>query len=53
MGSIYAKIPDDLDDEFRRAVSAKHKNIIKKGDVTKAILEALTEWTEKNKPQEK
>lgn len=49
MGNIYAKIPDDDDKKFRDSVYAKFG--FKKGSLEKGIHEAITEWTEKNKPK--
>lgn len=47
MGNIFAKIPDDTDEEFRKVVASKFG--LKKGVMEKALLEAITDWTEKNK----
>lgn len=49
MGNIYAKIPDNDDKKFRDAVYVKFG--FKKGSLEKAILEAIKEWTAKNKPK--
>ena len=49
MGDFYAKIPEDEDKKFRDAVYAKLG--FKKGVLQKALLEAIKEWTEKNKPK--
>ncbi len=47
MGNIFAKIPDDTDEEFRKVVSLKFG--LKKGVMEKAVLEAIKDWIEKNK----
>ena len=49
MGRLNNKISDKLDDEFRKAVS--HKFGMRKGNLDKAVTEAIKEWTEKNKPK--
>ncbi len=46
MGNIFAKIPNDTDEEFRKVVSLKFG--LKKGVIEKAILEAIKDWIEKN-----
>ena len=51
MGQITVKIPDSVEKEFRQTVSAKHDNVIKKGDLQEAVIEAIEDWTEKNKPK--
>lgn len=48
MGNIFAKIPDDTDEEFRKVVADKFG--LKKGVMEKALLEAIKDWIEKNKP---
>lgn len=50
MARLNSKISDKLDEDFRKAVS--HKFGMRKGNLDKAVAEALTEWTEKNKPEE-
>jgi len=47
MGNIFAKIPDDVDEEFRKVISKKFS--VKKGNMEKAILEAIKDWIDKNK----
>ena len=49
MGDIYAKISEEIDDKFRKAVFAKFG--LKKGNIQKAVEEAIKDWTEKNKPK--
>ena len=47
MARLNNKISDKLDDDFRKAIS--HKFGMRKGNLDKAVTEAITEWTEKNK----
>ncbi len=48
MARLGNKISDKLDKEFRIAVH--HKFGMRKGNLDKAVEEAIKEWTEKNKP---
>ena len=50
MARLSNKISDKLDEEFRKVVY--HKFGMKKGNLDKAVEEALQEWTDKNKPSE-
>ena len=50
MRQLHVKIPDFIDDEFRRIVVMKYG--FKKGSLTKAVKEALLLWIEKNKEKD-
>jgi len=47
MGIINSHIPDDVDDKFRKAIAIKFG--LKQGALKKALIEAIKEWTERNK----
>jgi hypothetical protein len=46
MRQLHVLIPEELDDEFRRAVGRKYGS--KKGTLGVAVAEALQMWLEKN-----
>ncbi len=45
MGIINAKLPDDLEDKFRTTVFNRFG--MKKGNINKAVEEAIKEWINK------
>jgi hypothetical protein len=47
MGKINLIIPDKLEEEFRNTVFKKYG--LKRGNISKAIEEAIRDWVEKQK----
>lgn len=46
MGQINVTIPDDLEEKLRMLAAKKFG--FKKGSLVKAVVEALSEWVERN-----
>lgn len=46
MGQLNVRIPDELEEKIRRIAAKKFG--FKKGFLSKAVIEALKEWVERN-----